>query len=77
MSDAISNKDIYEMLEHRMNRVEDKIDARFIAVEVRVGTVEKLFNNMAGKVTIGVMVVGTFVGILSKMVMDFVERLKA
>ncbi len=77
MPDTITNKDIYEMLEHRMDRFEDSIGKEIGTIQTRVSVVEKLFNNMAGKVTIGVLVVGTFVGVLSKMVVDFIERLKA
>lgn len=77
MTDSISNKDIYEMLEHRMDRFEDSIASEIGIIQNRVSVVEKIFNNLAGKVTIGVLVVGTFVGVLSKMVVDFIEGLKA
>ena len=76
MSDSISNKDIYEMLEHRMDRFEDSIAKEIGTIQTRVSILEKTFSNLTGKVTIGVLVVGTFVGVLSKFVVDFFERIK-
>ena len=76
----VTLKDIYDVV----NRLEDKVDDRFHNIEVdvetvktRVGSVEKLFSNMAGKVAIGVLIVGTFVGVLSDMFINFFKNLKS
>lgn len=76
----ITLKDIYDVV----NRLEDKVDDRFSNIEVdveavktRVNSVEKLFSNMAGKVAIGVLVVGTFVGVLTDFVINFFKNLKS
>jgi hypothetical protein len=70
-------KDIYDVVNDRMDRMEDKIDDRFVTAENRIGTVEKLFNNMAGKVTIGVLVVGTFIGIITSYAVEFIRGIKS
>lgn len=76
----ITLKDIYDVV----NRLEDKVDDRFQNIEVdvesvktRVGSVEKLFSNMAGKAAIGVIVVGTFVGIITDLIINFFKNLKS
>lgn len=77
---GITLKDIYDVV----NRLEDKVDDRFSNIEsdveivkTRVSSVEKLFSNMAGKVAIGVLIVGTFVGVLSDMFINFFKNLKS
>ena len=72
----VTLKDIYDVVNDRMDRLENKVDDRFVIVENRVGIVERLFNNMAGKVTIGVLVVGTLIGIISNYILEFLRRLK-
>lgn len=76
----VTLKDIYDVV----NRLEDKVDDRFAhiesdvdAVKTRVGTVEKLFSNMAGKVAIGVIIVGSVVGIISDLVINFFRSIKS
>lgn len=76
----ITLKDIYDVV----NRLEDKVDDRFQNIEVdvesvktRVGSVEKLFSNMAGKVTMGVIIVGTIVGIISEIIVNFFRNIKS
>lgn len=76
----VTLKDIYDVV----NRLEDKVDDRFSNIEVdveavknRVGSVEKLFSNMAGKVAIGVIIVGSVVGIISDLVINFIRNLKS
>lgn len=70
-------KDIYDVVNDRMDRMEDQILPRINDLEKRQNSVEKVFSNMAGKVAIGVLVVGTFVGVLTDFVINFFKNLKS
>jgi hypothetical protein len=56
--------------------MEDQLISRVSVVENKVSAVEKLFNNLAGKATIGVMVVGSIIGVLTNFLVDFIKGLK-
>lgn len=72
----ITLKDVYDVVNSRMDRMEDQLISRVSVVENKVSAVEKLFNNLAGKATIGVMVVGSIIGVLTNFLVDFIKGLK-
>jgi hypothetical protein len=72
----ITLKDVYDVVNNRMDRMEDQLVARVSTLENKVSVVEGLFNNLAGKVTIGVLVVGSVMGVLVSFIVDFIRRIK-
>ena len=63
-------KDIHEVT----GNLETKFNERFTAVEERVDDVEKVQNNMVGKIGVGIIVLSAIIGTVVNFVVDFFRR---
>ena len=61
-------------IQESLNRIEDKLDDRVSALEVRTNTLESKLSNMIGKAAIGFVIFMSVFGVAVTAAVDWIRR---
>jgi hypothetical protein len=73
----VTIKDVYDVVNNRMDRLEDKFDTELKGLDTRVTAVENTNSNIMGKIGVGVAGLSIIFSAIVSVVVDYLKGHKA